>query len=113
MVEMRDNRRAFTDTQRKEILYQQDSKCAVCHNKLDPRAIEYDHIKEWSVLGKTIIKNGAALCPTCHKIKTHNSLVKKIDQPKKERKLASKEYLDNLTIRSEEHTSELQSLRHL
>ena len=80
MSETRDKRRAFTETQKKEILYQQDGKCAVCHKKLDPRAIEFDHIREWSASGKTIIKNGAALCPTCHRIKTHNSLVKKIDK---------------------------------
>lgn len=99
MSENRDKRRAFTSTQQKAILYQQDSKCAICHKKLDPRAIDYDHIKEWSASGKTIIKNGAALCPTCHRIKTHKSLVKKIDRPKTEQKLASKEYLTKLTVK--------------
>jgi len=99
MTESRDKRRAFTQTQKNQILYQQDNKCAKCHCKLDPRAIEFDHIKEWSASGKTIIKNGAALCPTCHRIKTHNSRVEKVDKPKKERKLASKEYLNNLTVK--------------
>ena len=98
MNEQRDKRRAFTITQQKAILYQQDGKCAICHKKLDPRAIDYDHIKEWSASGKTTIKNGAALCPNCHRIKTHKSLVKKIDNPKTQRKLASKEYLNNLTV---------------
>lgn len=37
----RDTRRAFTQTQKQEILYQQDNKCAFCHKKLDPRDIEY------------------------------------------------------------------------
>jgi predicted restriction endonuclease len=99
MAETRDKRRAFTQTQKNEILHQQDNKCAICHKKLDPRAIEFDHRKEWSASGKTIIRNGAALCPTCHRIKTHNSRVKKIDKPQKERKLASKEYLNNLTVK--------------
>ena len=99
MTEPRDKRRAFTITQKTAILYQQDSKCAICHKKLDPRAIDYDHIKEWSASGKTIIKNGAALCPICHRIKTHKSLVKKIDHPKTQRKLASKEYLSKLTVK--------------
>ena len=99
MAENRDKRRAFTATQKNDILYQQENKCAICHKKLDPRAIEFDHRKEWSASGKTTIKNGAALCPTCHRIKTHKSLVKKIDNPKTQRKLASKEYLNNLTVK--------------
>ena len=98
MAETRDKRRAFTQTQKNEILYQQGNKCAMCHEKLDPRAIEFDHCKEWSASGKTTIKNGAALCRTCHGIKTYNSRLKKIDKPQRERKLASKEYLSNLTV---------------
>lgn len=92
MAEVRDKRRTFTATQKKEILYQQDNKCAICHTKLDPRAIDFDHIKEWSATGKTTIKNCAALCPTCHRVKTHNSLVKKADKLKTKRELASVEH---------------------
>jgi hypothetical protein len=56
----RDSKRAFTQTQRKEILYQQDMKCAVCHKKLDPRDIEYDHKKPWASGGRTKTENGRA-----------------------------------------------------
>lgn len=89
MAEVRDKRRKFTTTQKNEVLYQQDNKCAICHDKLDPRAIDFDHIKEWSATGKTLIKNCAALCPNCHRLKTHNLRVKKIDKSKPERELAS------------------------
>jgi predicted restriction endonuclease len=99
MVEARDKRRAFTITQKNDILHQQDYKCAICHRKLDIRIVEYDHVKAWSASGKTTIKNGAALCPICHRLKTHKSLVKKIDNSKMQRKLASKEHLNKLTVR--------------
>ena len=99
MEEIRDKRRVFTSSQKKEILYQQDNMCAICHNKLDPRATQFDHRKEWSSSGKTTIKNGAALCSNCHSIKTHNTLVKKVDNPQRTRKLASKERLSNLTVK--------------
>ena len=41
MAESRDSRRRFTDTQKKQILYQQDNKCAICHKKLDARTVDY------------------------------------------------------------------------
>ena len=92
----RDNRRAFGATQKSEILFQQNNKCAICHKPLDPRAIEYDHVKAWSWSGRTVTQNGAALCPTCHRIKTHHDRLKVIDKPKKKKPL-SKEDLNKLT----------------
>jgi len=77
----RDKRRVFTQTQKNEILYQQDSKCAFCHKKLDLRVVEYDHIKPWASTGRTITQNGAALCPLHHRIKTHDDRLKNIDKP--------------------------------
>jgi 5-methylcytosine-specific restriction endonuclease McrA len=79
----RDTRRAFTPTQKKEILYQQNNKCAKCHKPLDPRAIHFHHIKPWSSGGRTITVNGAALCPTCHEIITHKERLKKVDKKKR------------------------------
>jgi hypothetical protein len=83
----RDTRRAFTKTQKDEILYQQNNRCAgndCNHKKLDPRAIHYHHIKSWSESGRTITTNGAALCPTCHAISHHKENLKKVDKkPKK------------------------------
>lgn len=79
----KDTRRAFTQTQKNDILYQQDNKCAssLCHHeKLDPRATEFDHKKAWASGGRTIRENGRALCPKCHKIITHNQRLKKIDK---------------------------------
>jgi 5-methylcytosine-specific restriction endonuclease McrA len=80
----RDTRRAFTRTQKNEILHQQNYKCAKCKNQLDLRATEFDHKKGWADGGKTVTVNGQALCANCHKIKTHKSRLKKTDvKPKK------------------------------
>ena len=78
----RDTRRAFTQTQKKEILYQQDNKCAICHKKLDPRDIEYDHKKPWASGGRTKTVNGRALCGSCHNKITHKTKLKKVDSKK-------------------------------
>jgi len=83
----RDSRRSFTSTQKKEILYQQNSKCARCHKKLDPRAIHFHHKKPWSSGGRTITVNGRALCADCHEILSHKERLKKVD--KKRRKKSS------------------------
>lgn len=80
-----DSRRAFTPTQKKQILYQQNNKCAKCHKPLDPRAIHFHHIKPWSSGGRTITQNGAALCPTCHEILTHKERLKKVDKRRKKK----------------------------
>lgn len=84
--EENDSRRAFTQTQKKEILFQQDSKCARCHKKLDPRATQFDHKKPWASGGRTITINGRALCSSCHDIVTHQDRLKKVDKGKKEQK---------------------------
>ena len=81
----RDTRRVFSQSQKKEILYQQDNKCARCHEKLDPRAIHFHHIKPWSSGGRTITQNGAALCPKCHEILTHKERLKKMDKKRRKR----------------------------
>ena len=88
--ENRDSRRAFSQTQKKEILYQQNNKCAKCHKKLDPREIEFDHKKPWASGGRTITINGRALCAKCHKIVTHQDRLKKVDKKR------SKSKSDNL-----------------
>ena len=79
----RDTRRAFSQTQKKEILYQQDNKCARCHKRLDPREIEFDHKKPWASEGKTVTVNGRALCGSCHKIVTHETKLKEVDKKRK------------------------------
>jgi 5-methylcytosine-specific restriction endonuclease McrA len=79
----RDKRRAFTATQKKEILYQQDGKCAKCHKKLDPRATQFDHKKPWASGGRTKTQNGRALCSDCHSIVTHKERLRKTDRKRK------------------------------
>jgi 5-methylcytosine-specific restriction endonuclease McrA len=82
----RDSRRAFGQNQKKQILYQQDNKCAKCHEKLDPRTIHFHHIKPWASGGRTITQNGAALCPKCHEILSHQERLKQTDKKRKSRR---------------------------
>jgi predicted restriction endonuclease len=96
-VTSRDGRRAFTTTQKNEILHQQDGKCAECQKKLDQRVIEYHHIKAWAAKGRTVTQNGAALCPICHKLKTHKERLKSIDRKAVEPKPVTSMDLGKLT----------------
>jgi hypothetical protein len=71
----RDKKRKFTQTQRNEILSQQNNLCAGSdcgHKQLDPRTTRFHHIEPWAASGKTISANGAALCANCHAIEHHN-----------------------------------------
>jgi hypothetical protein len=81
----KDIRRSFTTTQKKEILYQQDNKCAKCHKKLDPRAVHFHHEKPWGSGGRTITTNGRALDAECHEIVSHNQRLKKVDKKRTNR----------------------------
>jgi hypothetical protein len=83
----RDKKRAFNQTQKKQILYAQNNKCAICHKILDPRDIEYDHKTPWADKGRTKVKNGRAVCGSCHNIKTHNDKLKKTEGKKTTKKV--------------------------
>jgi len=72
----RDTRRSFTKTQRITIWNKQRGKCNLCKKKLDLRTIVYDHKKRWADSGKTIVKNGQALCPNCNNLKNFNENAK-------------------------------------
>jgi len=76
----RDSRRAFIPTQKNEIRYQQNEKCAECHDKLDSRDIEFDHKKAWASGGRTKTVNGRAVCGSCHNKITHKQNLKKADK---------------------------------
>ena len=64
----RDFRRDFTHTQQMSVWYSQDGKCAHCGIDLDLRNVIYHHVKPWSLGGRTVISNCAALCPNCHQM---------------------------------------------
>jgi nitrate/TMAO reductase-like tetraheme cytochrome c subunit len=81
----KDSRRSFSPTQKKEILYQQDGKCANCHKKLDPRATHFHHAKPWASGGRTKVINGRALCADCHEIISHRDRLKRVDKKRKPR----------------------------
>jgi hypothetical protein len=97
-MESRDTRRAFTTTQKNEILYQQNNKCAKCREDLDPRVAEFDHIEPWAYRGRTVTRNGAALCPNCHRLKTHHDRLQKLDEKETSIKPASTLALKKLSI---------------
>jgi nitrate/TMAO reductase-like tetraheme cytochrome c subunit len=82
----KDSRRSFSATQKKQILAQQDYKCARCHKKLGV-AYHFHHAKSWSSGGKTIVKNGRALCANCHEEITHKERLKKTDRKRKPRSI--------------------------
>lgn len=85
----KDSRRSFSPTQKKEILYQQDGKCARCHKKLDPRATHFHHEKPWASGGRTKVVNGRALCADCHEIISHKDRLKRIDKKRKPKDVSS------------------------
>jgi nitrate/TMAO reductase-like tetraheme cytochrome c subunit len=81
-----DSRRSFSPTQKKEILSQQDNKCAKCHEKLDPRATHFHHEKPWASGGRTITENGRALCASCHEITSHEKRLENVDKKRPKKK---------------------------
>ena len=66
----RDNRRAFTNTQKIFLWYKQEWKWNICKLELDLRTVKYDHIIRHSQWWPTNIDNWQALCANCHSKKT-------------------------------------------
>jgi 5-methylcytosine-specific restriction endonuclease McrA len=83
----KDAKRRFNAPQRHEILARQKMKCANCHEQLDPRFIDFHHENPWADGGETLIKNGYALCPKCHREVHHKERLKKSESmPAKKKK---------------------------
>lgn len=80
---VRDTRRAFTQTQKNEILARQKNKCVKCHEELDARATRFHHKVSWASGGRTTTKNEVALCSKCHDIVTHGQRLKQVDKKRK------------------------------
>lgn len=78
----KDTRRAFTQTQKNEILAQQGYKCAKCHRKLGV-AYHFYHSKSWSSGGKTTVNNGRVVCADCHETINHRERLRNIDKKRK------------------------------
>ena len=68
--ETKDKRRAFTQTQKTQMWYDQEWLCKICWNDLDLRTVRYDHIKRHSEGWETRLNNWQALCSNCHSKKT-------------------------------------------
>ncbi len=80
----RENKREpITKSQKNEVLARQKNRCANCRKLLDMRTVEFDHIKEVYRDGKSRVNNLQAFCSDCHKIKTHNHRLKKIENKRK------------------------------
>ena len=58
-------KRFFTKRQKKILAMISGNQCANCHKYLDP-IFHGDHIIPFIKKGKTIIKNGQALCAACN-----------------------------------------------
>lgn len=71
----RDVRRVFTRTQQLVIWSRQEGKCT-CGMLLDWQWVVFHHTIPWHEGGRTLIQNGVALCPLCHRksIFTHQVL---------------------------------------
>jgi len=79
----RDTRRSFTQSQKNEIWDKQEGMCAKCEETLKRAGTHYDHKIPWEKGGKTEVKNGQALCATCHSIKSNKDRLKNVDKKRK------------------------------
>lgn len=67
----RDERRFFTDAQRKEIYLRAEGVCESCGCRLNPGDWHADHIRPHSKGGLTELQNSQALCPSCNRAKSN------------------------------------------
>lgn len=67
--------RFATKNQRRTLLILQDFRCACCGEYLK-ETFECDHIKPYSIGGKTTLDNLQALCKPCHQNKTKTQISK-------------------------------------
>lgn len=65
---VRDPRRTFTETQKNELYVMYNGKCGICKSQLSDEW-EADHIKPWTMGGKTTLKNGQPTCRSCNRSK--------------------------------------------
>src|SRR5262245_63579649 len=83
----------FSKQTKREAWLRADGHCEGCGQKFGERRPDYDHQIPAAFGGDNSLGNCKCLCPKCHRAKTS--------------------FDDMPAIRSEEHTSELQSLRQL
>lgn len=63
------NLRTFSKEIKQSVLAQQEYKCAFCDKEIELETAEADHIKPWSLGGKTNRKNYQVLCRDCNRKK--------------------------------------------
>ncbi len=66
------NLRTFEDHVKKSIYEKQKNKCAHCKKEFPFNQMHADHIKPWSLGGKTIPENCQILCQSCNAKKSDN-----------------------------------------
>ncbi len=59
------NNRYFSLRQKRLLWTMANGKCSICKIKLE-KDFHADHVIPFSKSGKTILKNGQALCPKCN-----------------------------------------------
>jgi len=72
-IDAKDDKRLFTDNQKRKIFRRDDEKCQICNKDLTfgKRETHYHHKKLWSKGGSTTIENGILVCENCHLKKIH------------------------------------------
>jgi hypothetical protein len=64
------NIRAFTDNMKRQAYEKQKGVCGKCKEHFEIDEMEADHIKPWSIGGKTTPENCKMLCKSCNRIKS-------------------------------------------
>jgi 5-methylcytosine-specific restriction endonuclease McrA len=62
---MNTHKRNFSSRQKIIMAVLSGNQCSICKVKLD-KSFHGDHIRPWARGGKTILKNGQALCAQCN-----------------------------------------------
>ena len=71
-LKKRDQRDDVDDSLRKRLFFEQEGKCACCHNKISIENSHFDHIIPWDYVGDELSNNGQLLCSYCNEHKNNN-----------------------------------------
>lgn len=63
--------RSFTPQQKREAFERQNGECLSCHDTFEMKQMEADHIKPWSLGGRTVASNCQMLCKPCNRMKSN------------------------------------------
>lgn len=72
-IDPKDDKRLFTDDQKRKIYRRDEEKCQLCNEELTfgEKDTHFHHRKMWSKGGATSVENGLLVCKDCHLKKIH------------------------------------------